>query len=91
MRLKHLALGLAIVTATPAAYTTAQAADGIFVPLFTYRTGPFAGSGISIANGMADYLNMSTRVTAASAASGSSFRNARPAMTPSRGSNATTL
>ena len=58
MRLKYLALGLAAVIAAPAAVATAQAADGIFVPLFTYRTGPFAGSGIPIANGMADYLNM---------------------------------
>jgi branched-chain amino acid transport system substrate-binding protein len=58
MHLKHLAVGLAVITAAPAAVTTAQAANGIFVPLFTYRTGPFAGSGIPIANGMADYLNM---------------------------------
>ena len=58
MRLKLLALGLAVVTAAPVAVTTAQAEDGIYVPLFTYRTGPFAGSGIPIANGMADYLNM---------------------------------
>ena len=56
MRLKYLALGLAAVIAAPVA--TAQAADGIFVPLFTYRTGAFAGSGIPIANGMSDYLNM---------------------------------
>jgi branched-chain amino acid transport system substrate-binding protein len=58
MRLKLLALGLAVVTAAPAAVFTAQAEDGIYIPLFTYRTGPFAGSGIPIANGMADYLNM---------------------------------
>src|ERR1700733_9491475 len=58
MRLKHLALGLAVVTAAGAAVTTAQAEDGIYVPLFTYRTGPFAGSGIPIANGMAGYLNI---------------------------------
>src|SRR5262249_58645842 len=58
MRLKYLALGLAAVIAAPGAVATAQAADGIFIPLFTYRTGPFAGSGIPIANGMADYLNM---------------------------------
>src|SRR5690348_8820947 len=37
---------------------TAQAADSIFVPLFTYRTGPYANSGIPIANGMHDYLTM---------------------------------
>jgi len=58
MRLKYLALGLAAVIAAPGAVATAQAADGIFVPLFTYRTGAFAGSGIPIANGMSDYLNM---------------------------------
>jgi branched-chain amino acid transport system substrate-binding protein len=58
MRLKHLALGLAVVMAVPAAITTAHAADGIFVPLFTYRTGPFAGSGIPVANGLHDYLTM---------------------------------
>jgi branched-chain amino acid transport system substrate-binding protein len=58
MGLKHLALGLAVVVAAPAAVTAAQAEDGLYIPLFTYRTGPFAGSGIPIANGMADYLNM---------------------------------
>jgi branched-chain amino acid transport system substrate-binding protein len=58
MGLKHLALGLAVVTAVPIAITTAPAASGIFIPLFTYRTGPFAGSGIPIANGMADYFTM---------------------------------
>jgi len=58
MRLKHLALGLAVVTAVPAAVATAQAADGLYVPFFTYRTGPFAGSGIPIANGLTDYLTM---------------------------------
>ncbi len=36
----------------------AQAQDSIYVPLLTYRTGPFAGSGIPIANGMHDYLTM---------------------------------
>ena len=35
-----------------------MAAKGIYVPLFTYRTGPFAGSGIPNANGMHDYLMM---------------------------------
>ncbi len=60
MRLKHLILGtaLAFAMSVPAAATKADAADGIYIPLFTYRTGPFAGSGIPIANGMADYLNM---------------------------------
>jgi len=58
MRLRHLALGLAVVTAASAAATMVQAQDSIFIPLFTYRTGPFAGSGIPVANGLSDYLNM---------------------------------
>jgi branched-chain amino acid transport system substrate-binding protein len=36
----------------------ASAQDSIYVPLFTYRTGPFAGSGLPIADGMHDYLEM---------------------------------
>jgi branched-chain amino acid transport system substrate-binding protein len=56
MRLKLLALGIAIVTA--AAVTSAQAESGNFVPLFTYRTGPFSGSGIPVADGLHDYFTM---------------------------------
>lgn len=33
-------------------------AEGHYLPLLTYRTGAFAGSGIPIANGMRDYLEM---------------------------------
>jgi branched-chain amino acid transport system substrate-binding protein len=58
MQLKHFALGLAVLTAAPLTVTAAQAQSGIFVPLFTYRTGPFAGSGIPVANGLHDYLTM---------------------------------
>ena len=58
MDLKYLALGLAVLTTAPAVATTARAEEGIFIPLFTYRTGPFSGSGTPIANGMSDYLNM---------------------------------
>ena len=36
----------------------AAAQDTVYVPLLTYRTGPFAGSGVHIANGMRDYLEM---------------------------------
>jgi branched-chain amino acid transport system substrate-binding protein len=46
-----LTTGLAVSTAT------AQD-DGLFIPLLSYRTGPFAGSGIPIADGMRDYLTM---------------------------------
>jgi branched-chain amino acid transport system substrate-binding protein len=58
MQLKHLVLGVAVLTAAPCAVTTAQAQGGLFVPLFTYRTGPFSGSGIPVANGLHDYLTM---------------------------------
>ena len=36
----------------------ASAEDSIFVPLFTYRTGPFGGSGAPIGDGMHDYLTL---------------------------------
>jgi branched-chain amino acid transport system substrate-binding protein len=52
-----LALSAASMLVLPAV-DAAQADDSIFVPLFTYRTGPFAGSGTPIANGMHDYLTM---------------------------------
>ena len=57
---KHLVLGAACaaLVGASALATSAQAQDGIYVPLLTYRTGPFAGSGIPIANGMNDYLTM---------------------------------
>ena len=51
--LAGVALAGTLCTALPA-----SAADEIFVPLFTYRTGPFAGSGVPIADGMKDYLTM---------------------------------
>jgi branched-chain amino acid transport system substrate-binding protein len=60
MHLKGLVLGtaVAVTLGVPAAIATAYAADGIYVPLLSYRTGPYAGSGTPIANGMSDYLNM---------------------------------
>ena len=60
MRLKRLAIGAAVATlvgvSVPATQAVAQ--DSLFIPLFTYRTGPFANSGIPVANGMHDYLSM---------------------------------
>jgi branched-chain amino acid transport system substrate-binding protein len=38
--------------------SSARAADQIFVPLLTFRTGPFAQSGIGLADGMHDYLTL---------------------------------
>ena len=36
----------------------AQAAGEIYIPILTYRTGPYAPSGIPIANGANDYFNL---------------------------------
>jgi branched-chain amino acid transport system substrate-binding protein len=60
MKVKHLVLGTALgaLLGAGAAVVPAQAQEGIYVPLMTYRTGPFATSGIPIANGMHDYLSM---------------------------------
>ena len=53
LALAALAAALGSLSAPPA-----SAQDGLYVPLFTYRTGPFSGSGTFIANGMRDYLTM---------------------------------
>jgi branched-chain amino acid transport system substrate-binding protein len=58
MKLRNLTLGAILGSALCGAAVPALAQEQIYVPLLTYRTGPFAGSGIHIANGMADYLNM---------------------------------
>ena len=60
MHLKRLVMGVTIAAATamPVMLTSASAQDSIYIPLFSYRTGPFAGSGIPIASGMHDYLSM---------------------------------
>ncbi len=49
---KSAAAALALSLALPV--TAAVAEDSIYVPLFTYRTGPFAGSGTPHADGMHD-------------------------------------
>ena len=60
MRVKTLiaCAALAGTIGSMAFVPAASAQDSIYVPLFTYRTGPFAGSGIPIANGKHDYLDM---------------------------------
>ena len=57
MSLKKFMAGTAILSGLLAAMP-ASAQETIFVPLLTYRTGAFAGSGVAIADGMRDYLEM---------------------------------
>jgi branched-chain amino acid transport system substrate-binding protein len=57
MRVAHIVLGF-VLASMPWVSVMAEEQDGIYVPLLTFRTGPFAGSGIPIANGMHDYLLM---------------------------------
>ena len=49
-----------LVTAAPALGPSSAMAQGkeIFIPLLVYRTGPYAPSGIPIANGFVDYFTM---------------------------------
>jgi len=59
MTLKSLAFASVFSSAAALAIPLPlQAQESIYIPLLTYRTGPFAGSGIPIANGMNDYLQM---------------------------------
>jgi branched-chain amino acid transport system substrate-binding protein len=59
MRIRSLALTVALAAGSMAgAAGGASAQESIYVPLLTYRTGPFANSGIPIANGLNDYLQM---------------------------------
>ncbi len=58
MRLKHIVLGAAVASLVGASALITPAAADTFIPLFTYRTGPFANSGIPIANGLHDYFAM---------------------------------
>tara|TARA_R110002020_G_scaffold29585_12_gene93465 strand:- start:4145 stop:5482 length:1338 start_codon:yes stop_codon:yes gene_type:complete len=57
MKLLKTTAALAVVLASAMALP-AQAEDSVYIQLPTYRTGPYAGSGIPIANGMHDYLTM---------------------------------
>jgi branched-chain amino acid transport system substrate-binding protein len=55
---RHLTVAALAATTFASLALPAAAQDSIYVPLLTYRTGPFAGSGVHIANGMRDYLEM---------------------------------
>jgi branched-chain amino acid transport system substrate-binding protein len=58
MKARHWMLAAAAAAAFGGSAAPAAAQDSVYIPLLTYRTGPFAGSGIPIANGMRDYLEM---------------------------------
>jgi branched-chain amino acid transport system substrate-binding protein len=62
MRLRTLAIAVVaiLVAAGPAVGPSSVAAQGkeIFIPLLVYRTGPYAPSGIPIANGFVDYFSL---------------------------------
>src|ERR1700751_2341245 len=60
MRMNSMALGGALMSAIGlfAPMPGAQAQDSIYIPLLTYRTGPFSGSGTPIANGLHNYLTL---------------------------------
>ena len=60
MKARQLFVGVACagLVATAVFASKAQAQGSIYVPLLTYRTGPYANSGIPIANGMHDYFTM---------------------------------
>src|SRR3974390_3836102 len=60
MRLKLIVLGVTVASLAGASVMASKAVaeDSIYVPLFSYRTGPFANSGIPIANGFSDYIHM---------------------------------
>ena len=60
MKAKRLLIALACagLFGASALTTKAQAEDSIYVPIFSYRTGPFSVGGLPIANGMHDYFTM---------------------------------
>ncbi len=59
MNLRKLALGMlaTAILAGPLVIAKAQA-ESIFIPVLVYRTGPYAPSGIPVANGFTDYYDM---------------------------------
>ena len=58
MSFRTIALSTAAAVLLGASAIPAVAQDSVYVPLLTYRTGTFASSGIPIADGMSDYLQM---------------------------------
>jgi branched-chain amino acid transport system substrate-binding protein len=59
-RVRAPLIGLAALLAVfgPLTLFVSAQSQGIFVPLLVYKTGPYAPSGIPIANGFVDYFNL---------------------------------
>src|SRR5205085_9164815 len=58
MTLKNIALATLVLAAGLVGVMTDAAAQGEqFIPVLSYRTGPFAPNGVPFANGYVDYLN----------------------------------
>ena len=49
---------VAAIAVGPLASTLLAQGNSIFIPLLVYRTGPYAPSGIPIANGFVDYFTL---------------------------------
>lgn len=58
MRMRTFLAGTILAGLAASFAVPAMAEDSVYIQLPTYRTGPYAGSGIPIANGMSDYLAM---------------------------------
>jgi branched-chain amino acid transport system substrate-binding protein len=60
MKTRYLVLGTAVAAMLGATQLagTAQAQDSVYVPILSYRTGPYSVGGLPIANGMHDYFTM---------------------------------
>src|SRR4249920_1590985 len=60
MRARVLLIGLMVILAVVGwlAVSVPAQDNSVFIPLLVYRTGPFAPSGVRIANGFADYFTL---------------------------------
>jgi len=60
MSYRTIKLGLlaAAMLVAPALVDSVKAKESVFIPLSTYRTGPFSVNGIPYANGFSDYMHM---------------------------------
>src|SRR5215471_21775913 len=60
MRGRHAIVAVLVLAIVASPLVTRALAQGnaVFIPLLVYRTGPYAPSGIPIANGLVDYFQM---------------------------------